>query len=396
MIPGRLLTRDPVARMTSVASSTRSPPAPGVPSSPWSATRTLPGPSRRPRPATHSTLFLPIRLLTPGPHPPDDLVLAGRDHRVVDRRLAGHAGRPARGSWPDPVGEVGRLEERLGRDAAAVEARAADLVLVDEGDLQARAGPPGRPPCSRRCRRRGRRGRTSWTSRRPWAGSPRSGAGRAAAAGAEARGWPRHGSARATATAARRFAREWAAPALRRSPRGQPRETMTAVAPRRIPLRRPPLVMAAPRARGARGRRPSRRSLAVGGPVRRSAAEPRTCATSSPTGPTCCPPRSEAAVQRCTRRPPARHRRPALGLVHRHDRKASGRRGLRGRDRRPERLGGNDLLLVIAMTTAPTASRRRTRFPLSNAEIEPLLSRDLEPGLRAEDNAAAVIRSPRR
>ncbi len=63
--PGRLFTRLPVARITSVASSTRSPPVPGVPSSPWSRTRTLPGPSRRPRPATHSTPFFLIRLRSP-------------------------------------------------------------------------------------------------------------------------------------------------------------------------------------------------------------------------------------------------------------------------------------------------------------------------------------------
>ena len=42
----------------------------------------------------------------------------------------------------DPVGEGGRLEQRLGRDAAAMEARAADLVLVDEGDLQPELGGP--------------------------------------------------------------------------------------------------------------------------------------------------------------------------------------------------------------------------------------------------------------
>ena len=40
----------------------------------------------------------------------------------------------------DPLDEGGRFEQRLGRDAAAVEARAADLVLVDEGDLQAELG----------------------------------------------------------------------------------------------------------------------------------------------------------------------------------------------------------------------------------------------------------------
>ena len=64
-IPGSDLTREPVARITSVAVRTRSPPVPGVPSAPWSATRTRPGPSRRPRPATHSTPFLPTRLLRP-------------------------------------------------------------------------------------------------------------------------------------------------------------------------------------------------------------------------------------------------------------------------------------------------------------------------------------------
>ncbi len=65
VMPGRLFTRLPVARTTSVVSRTRSPPAPGVPSSPCSVTRTLPGPSSRPRPATHSTLFLPISDLRP-------------------------------------------------------------------------------------------------------------------------------------------------------------------------------------------------------------------------------------------------------------------------------------------------------------------------------------------
>ena len=64
-IPGSDLTREPVARMTSVASSRRSPPSPGAPSAPWSWTRTRPAPSSLPRPATHSTLFLPTRLFNP-------------------------------------------------------------------------------------------------------------------------------------------------------------------------------------------------------------------------------------------------------------------------------------------------------------------------------------------
>ena len=63
--PGSDFTRDPVARMTSVALRMRSPPAPGVPSSPAWLTRTLPGPSSRPRPATQVTLFLSTSVLSP-------------------------------------------------------------------------------------------------------------------------------------------------------------------------------------------------------------------------------------------------------------------------------------------------------------------------------------------
>ncbi len=63
--PGRLFTRLPVATMTSVAWRSRSPPAPGVPSSPGWLTRTRPGPSSRPRPWTQATLFLSMRLFRP-------------------------------------------------------------------------------------------------------------------------------------------------------------------------------------------------------------------------------------------------------------------------------------------------------------------------------------------
>ena len=63
--PGSDLTREPVAMITSVAFRTRSPPLPGVPSSPGWLTLTLPGPSSCPRPATQVTLFLSMRLLRP-------------------------------------------------------------------------------------------------------------------------------------------------------------------------------------------------------------------------------------------------------------------------------------------------------------------------------------------
>ncbi len=53
-------------------------------------------------------------------------------------------------------------------------------------------------------------------------------------------------------------------------------------------------------------------------------------------------------------------------------------------------LGGSDLLLVIAMDDHSYGYSRPDAFPLSNADLEQLLSSDLEPGLRAGDNAAAV------
>ena len=73
--------------------------------------------------------------LEPGPHPLHDLVAAGGHLRVVDDGLAGERQAEVLGV-ADVLGEGGRLEQRLGRDAAAMEARAADLVLVDERDLE--------------------------------------------------------------------------------------------------------------------------------------------------------------------------------------------------------------------------------------------------------------------
>ena len=49
---------------------------------------------------------------------------------------------PSALAWRMRSTQAGRLEQRLGRDAAAMEARAADLVLVDEGDLESQLGGP--------------------------------------------------------------------------------------------------------------------------------------------------------------------------------------------------------------------------------------------------------------
>ena len=132
----------PVARMTSVASRTRSPPAPGVPSSPCM----LDADRRRARRGgrgrrSRSTLFLSMSVLRPVHIRFTTWSRRAAIRGVVDDGLAGDVDAEVLGV-ADALGEGGRLEERLGRDAAAVEARAADLVLVDEGDLEAELGGP--------------------------------------------------------------------------------------------------------------------------------------------------------------------------------------------------------------------------------------------------------------
>lgn len=54
-------------------------------------------------------------------------------------------------------------------------------------------------------------------------------------------------------------------------------------------------------------------------------------------------------------------------------------------------LGGTDLLLVVALGDRAYGFSRPEAFPLSDAELELLLSRELEPALRREDHAAALI-----
>jgi uncharacterized membrane protein YgcG len=54
-------------------------------------------------------------------------------------------------------------------------------------------------------------------------------------------------------------------------------------------------------------------------------------------------------------------------------------------------LGGTDLLLVVALDDRAYGYSRPAAFPLSDADLELLLSRELEPGLRAGDYAGAVV-----
>ena len=65
----------------------------------------------------------------------------GGHRRVVDRHLTGDEHAQLAALRRDPVVEVGRLQERLGRDAAPVEAGAADLVLVDESHAETELRP---------------------------------------------------------------------------------------------------------------------------------------------------------------------------------------------------------------------------------------------------------------
>ncbi len=84
-------------------------------------------------------LVLVDERLESGPHPLDDRVPPGRHRRVVDDGLAGER-QPVVLGVTHAIGEGGQFEERLGRDAATVQAGAPDLVLVDECDLQAQLG----------------------------------------------------------------------------------------------------------------------------------------------------------------------------------------------------------------------------------------------------------------
>jgi uncharacterized membrane protein YgcG len=54
-------------------------------------------------------------------------------------------------------------------------------------------------------------------------------------------------------------------------------------------------------------------------------------------------------------------------------------------------FGGTDLLLVIAVDDLAYGFSSPAGFPLSDPEIEQLLSRELEPGLRSQDYAGAIV-----
>ena len=116
-------------------------------------TSTVRGPTRRPSP---STTVMPRPLTRPGQaleEAADDAVLVLVDaahvdalERGVDAELLGLAG---------GVGDLGRVQQGLGRDAADVQAGAAELALLDQGHRRGRAGPRAGRRRSRRCLPRG-------------------------------------------------------------------------------------------------------------------------------------------------------------------------------------------------------------------------------------------------
>ena len=91
------------------------------------------------------------------PVPADDAVLVLVQALDVDAVELGV--QADRGGFLDLVGHLGGVQQRLGRDAAAVQTGAAELALLDQHHLGARVRPRGSRRRSRRSRRRVRPGR---------------------------------------------------------------------------------------------------------------------------------------------------------------------------------------------------------------------------------------------
>jgi len=140
--PGSDLTRDPVAMMTSVPLRTRYPRSTAL--AVLAGHLDLHG-RRAVEPAATldpGDLVLVDEALQARPETLHDLVAALGHADVIDYRVPGVDAELL--GMPDPLDEGRRLEQRLRRDAAGVEAGTADLGVVDEGDLQPELGRPER------------------------------------------------------------------------------------------------------------------------------------------------------------------------------------------------------------------------------------------------------------
>ena len=129
--PGSRNGTDPAARTTLRPTITRPASSPSTTSTRWSAL-SVPVPDQG---GDLAALEQPGQALVELAH---DGVLAVLAHGEVDRH-PGHVDAELLGALDRPV-DRGRLEELLGRDAAPVQAGAADLVPLDDGDGEARGG----------------------------------------------------------------------------------------------------------------------------------------------------------------------------------------------------------------------------------------------------------------
>ena len=114
----------------------------------------------------YSTLFFLTRLIRPLVSRSTTGLPARGDWRVVDGRRALELDAELLRARHALV-ELGRLEHRLGRDAADGGTCRRALAVVDERDLEAQLAGAECGASSRRCRRRGRSGRSCWRSRLP-------------------------------------------------------------------------------------------------------------------------------------------------------------------------------------------------------------------------------------
>ena len=151
-MPGSWRARAPVARMMCGAFSV----ATGLPSF---STASVCLPASLPVPSNTVILFLRIRCATP-----DESCFATARERFTTlsrSNFASTGGEAVVGQVVQQMVDLGGAQQRLGRDAAPVEADAAQVLAFHHGGLQAELRARGWRRHSRRGRRRGRSGRSS-------------------------------------------------------------------------------------------------------------------------------------------------------------------------------------------------------------------------------------------
>ena len=172
VIPGRLLTRLPVARID--VGGLQHALAAGAGGSVLAVERhaDLARPVEAAAAGDPLDLVLADQALEAGPHPPDHLVAPRRPRPRSRAPRRPRPGPPARGSSRSRGGRSRLIRGAPSWGCSRGGGKSRRSCPRRRGRREGPAAPRGRRPHSRRCRRRGRRGRTSWTSRRPWKMSP--------------------------------------------------------------------------------------------------------------------------------------------------------------------------------------------------------------------------------